>query len=111
MKSFNSFLRKLDIKSLVNNLVWIYIAFSIFNFAYYLWSGETTNLINTFTYLIMSVLFYAISIHLNKSYDNTIHEGGEVSQEINLQINDNIEEIRIKYDENNKLHVECTYKK
>ena len=111
MKSFNSFLRKLDIKSLVNNLVWIYIAFSIFNFAYYLWSGETTNLINTFTYLIMSVLFYAISIHLNKSYNNTINDGGEVSQEINLQINDNIEKISIKCDENNKLYVECTYKK
>lgn len=111
MKSFNSFLRKLDVKSLVNNFVGIYIAFSIFNFAYYLWSGETTNLINTFTCLIMSVLFYAISIHLNKSYDITINEGGEDGQEINFQINDNIEEISIKYDENNKPYVEYTYKK
>lgn len=110
MKTINSFLSKLDVKSLVKDFVWVNIVLSIINFAYYLWLGDTTNLVNTFSCLVMTIFFYAISIHLNKtkSYDITINENG---QEINFQINDNIEEINIKYDENNKPYVEYTYKK
>lgn len=78
-------------KSFIKIIAWVNIVLAIMNIFFYIYSNDTTNLLNVFKCTFFAILFFVIS----KKSQITINMNGQ-----QIFIDDDVKEININLDEN-----------